>query len=314
MLHGEMEDELFSLLVLNSKSEKKKKGSLLSYLVYAASILLALAAAAGAYLYYSTDAGVIDPGNASGNRTTAETPAKQTRLEREGYTKIGSIIFVGDNKSTEGAALESGFQDENAVKRPEKPFVKLKPLEVDKEPPRKKSIPGGNYVKAGRERPAVKEKPARSRPDQSRTAQNSSEKAKSAPVSGNYRIRFENIGGSDFEGLKGKISSAGMRYNVVSSYTKTDTVWSLYRLSPGSKTVIAGRGVEFVKSFTSKEDAILYAKSNSIPALIKTSESKANFRTVDVCCTTVERAKKFGLNSGINTEKIKIIRSQGKKN
>lgn len=376
LMHGEIEDELFTQLVLAPAQNKTRpKPRRLLSPVYAAALLLTLSAGAVSYFYYNTGTAPADLIRPAAEKPTADgaVPPPKTRLEREGYTKIGEIVFLDENAEETTVVIKSEYvpepePEQGAVSEP--PAVAVKSLDVTTEPlPRKTAIARGTYVAVGREesravgsnppvetkkeepkpaaapapkpepvktqpapKPAEQPKPAevRKAPEPQKPAAAQKEpagqpeapkpapaKIAALPVSipeKIYSIEFENVNSAKRYTILANAERAGLKGTEKLVSSSETTAWRVYRLVPGSKTQIAGRGVEFVADLSDKEQAIEFVQKNNIPAAIKQVKIENSVYNITVCCTTAEKARNFVSYNKANAENTRLVPSTDKSN
>ncbi len=347
LMHGEIEDELFTQLVLNPAQNKgrPKQRRLLSP-VYAAALLLTLTAGAVSYFYYNTGTTPADLIKPSAERPALSSSAPpQTRLEREGFTKIGEIIFLDENEAETTVVIESEYTpeenpQENATIAP--PAVAVKSLDVTTEPqPRKTAIARGTYVAVGKAESRDIKSPAVSEPkavqksvpkpvEQPKPPVKKVEEPKKAEVpkpapakiaalpasipEKTFAIEFENVTSAKRYTILANAERAGLKGKETIISTTENTLWRVYKLVPGSKTQIAGRGVEFAADLPDREQAIEYVKKNNIPAAIKQVKIENSVYNITVCCTTAEKARNFLSYNRANAENTRLVPSSDKSN
>ena len=359
LMHGEIEDELFTQLVLAPVQEKSRpKPRRLLSPVYAAALLLTLSAGAVSYFYYNTGtspAGLVQP-SAPEKPEGGVSSVPKTRLEREGFTKIGEIVFLDENAEETTVVIESDYvpQPEAETAQPEPPAVTVKSLDVTTEPsPRKTEIARGTYVAVGREEgrelksgaseqkpaqpPAVSTAPAKPaevkaektqppKPAETKkeTVKAVEDKPKPAPAKiaalpasvpeKIYSIEFENVNSAKRYTILANAERAGLKGTEKLVSSSETTAWRVYRLVPGAKTQIAGRGVEFVADLPDREQAIEFVKKNNIPAAIKQVKIENSVYNITVCCTAAEKARNFISYNKANAENIRLVPSTDKSN
>ena len=157
-MSGEIEDEAFTELVLSADGSKPAKKARLISPVYLLALLIAFGASVGiSYMYFSTKGKTVNTVEIPATAVEqSETPARPAnRLEREGYTRIGGVEFVGDTVASDTVVLVSDYDPADDTELEEENLtasaVEIKSLDVTSEPePRMVVIPRGTYVAAGR--------------------------------------------------------------------------------------------------------------------------------------------------------------------
>lgn len=335
LMSGEIEDEAFTELVLSPVQGRPAKKTRLINPVYAAALLLALAAAAIAYMYFSSRnrAASTELPPAAAEERTEVTAQPSTRLEREGYMRIGGLAFVDDNTSAEAVTLVSEYDpaadalldEENEAET----AVEIKSLDVSAEPePRMVVIPRGTYVAAGRSAgtptpPAARQTEAPSyipeevqarRAEEARQAAAQPRPAPApapaparpaaaavipAAIPGKiYRIEFENLSSAKRYSILTNVERAGLKSEQELVSTSETYLWRVYRLVPGAAMQLEGRGVEFAADLPSQEEALEYVRKNGIPAAIKQVKIENSVYNVTVCCMEQDKARSFAQSNG----------------
>jgi hypothetical protein len=309
LTHGEMEDELFTQLVLSPSQEKKKKSVKLSP-VYLAALTLTLTAAMVAYFYFQTGrnpADLLHPViDKAADATRSVIP--KTRLEREGYTKIGEIIFINGDAPEENATLVSEYKPEDAPPEEEIPLVAVKPLDNKEEPPpRKQYIARGTYVAVGKD-PDRKEAPPvrRSAPAASQPVNSAVPMPKPVPEK-KYSVVIGGVKNDRLANITANAEKAGMKADAVKISSNVTNVWRVYKLVPGAKMKVAGRGVEFVRDFSNQEDAVGFVRKNGFPGAIKQVKLENSVYNITVCCAGAEKARRFAAQNNPAGTTIKVV-------
>jgi len=68
--------------------------------------------------------------------------------------------------------------------------------------------------------------------------------------------------------------------------------------------------VNHIEDFLTQSDAVEYAKSRNLDALIKQVGITEKSYTVKLCCSELDNAKKIAKNSNITDKIIKIVRAE----
>ncbi len=82
----------------------------------------------------------------------------------------------------------------------------------------------------------------------------------------------------------------------------------MYEKSDTGNEMFGEDKVNHIEDFLTQSDAIEYAKSRNLDALIKQAGITEKSYTVKLCCSELENAKKIAQNSNITDKIIKIVR------
>ena len=366
LMNGEIEDELFSMLVLSGENEQSTASvRKLFSPVYAVALLLTLCAGGAAYFYYQTGtktAELIKPVKENAVVAPVVEAQPKNRLEREGYVKIGEILFLNDEDIVTPVVIESDYvePEKTDLAFVESQAVEVKSLNVDTEPPpRKEPIKRGTYVAvgnaAGREiqqdnrniasksdikKPVttVNSTAVSVKPELPKSVAPQVKKKEETKKQSTTEVRVVQPANVQ-TGVASKIKSqqttnippkkysvefyglsSGKRYSVLTNAEKLgfettqklveqgeNSVWRVYKLVPGAKMQVAGRGVEFVADLPTQEQALEFVRKNNIPAAIKQVKIENSVYNVAVCCMSADEAKKFAERNRAEGVSFKIL-------
>ncbi len=92
---------------------------------------------------------------------------------------------------------------------------------------------------------------------------------KSTQIETTYSVKLYYVDPQILDNIKRKIQSyPGKKIKILGKNSKTKTIWNLYKPTKGTNKFIGSLEVTFIKSFNSKEEAIRFAKTKNIPAII----------------------------------------------
>ncbi len=131
-----------------------------------------------------------------------------------------------------------------------------------------------------------------------------------APVVKKYSILFENIDEKQYNKVKELSDKNNTKLEVVDAYSNTYSIWKVYEKSDTGNEMFGTDKVNHIEDFLTQSDAVEYAKSRNLDALIKQVGITEKSYTVKLCCSELENAKKIAQNSNITDKIIKIVRAE----
>ena len=131
-----------------------------------------------------------------------------------------------------------------------------------------------------------------------------------APVIRKYAILFENIDEKQYNKVKELSEKNNTRLEVVDAYSNTYSIWKVYEKSDTGNEMFGTDKVNHIEDFLTQSDAVEYAKSRNLDALIKQVGITEKSYTVKLCCSELDNAKKIAKNSNITDKIIKIVRAE----
>lgn len=131
-----------------------------------------------------------------------------------------------------------------------------------------------------------------------------------APVVKKYSILFENIDEKQYNKVKELSDKNNTKLEVVDAYSNTYSIWKVYEKSDTGNEMFGTDKVNHIEDFLTQSDAVEYAKSRNLDALIKQVGITEKSYTVKLCCSELESAKKIAQNSNITDKIIKIVRAE----
>lgn len=129
-----------------------------------------------------------------------------------------------------------------------------------------------------------------------------------APVIKKYSILFENIDEKQYNKVKYLSDKNNTKLEVVDAYSNTYSIWKVYEKSDTGNEMFGIDKVNHIEDFLTQNDAVEYAKSRNLDALIRQVGITEKSYTVKLCCSELENAKKIAQNSNITDKIIKIVR------
>lgn len=131
-----------------------------------------------------------------------------------------------------------------------------------------------------------------------------------APVIKKYSILFENIDEKQYNKVKELSEKNNTRLEVVDANSNTYSIWKVYEKSDTGNEMFGTDKVNHIEDFLTQSDAVEYAKSRNLDALIKQVGITEKSYTVKLCCSELDNAKKIAQNSNITDKIIKIVRAE----
>ncbi|MCX4359777.1 hypothetical protein [Mucispirillum schaedleri] len=227
-------------------------------------------------------------------------PDTRTEEEKQGYVQIQIFEFAGtpvetisepsaQNDNVSGKIIQTA-QIENTAKS----AGIINNKETEKTTDKKKESEKQTTVKSA----AVKK-------EQKNTENKSLAKAL---VIKKYSILFENIDEKQYNKIKEISEKNNTKLEVTDAYSNTYSIWKVYEKSDTGNEMFGEDKVNHIEDFLTQSDAIEYAKSRNLDALIKQAGITEKSYTVKLCCSELENAKKIAQNSNITDKIIKIVR------
>ena len=106
-----------------------------------------------------------------------------------------------------------------------------------------------------------------------------------APVIKKYSILFENIDEKQYNKVKELSEKNNTRLEVVDAYSNTYSIWKVYEKSDTGNEMFGTDKVNHIEDFLTQSDAVEYAKSRNLDALIKQVGITEKSYTVKLCCS-----------------------------
>lgn len=131
-----------------------------------------------------------------------------------------------------------------------------------------------------------------------------------APVIKKYSVLFENIDEKQYNKVKELSDKNNTKLEVVDAYSNTYSIWKVYEKSDTGNEMFGADKVNHIEDFLTQNDAVEYAKSRNLDALIKQVGITEKSYTIKLCCSELENAKKIAQNSNITDKIIKIVRAE----
>lgn len=123
-----------------------------------------------------------------------------------------------------------------------------------------------------------------------------------------YNVKLYYIDNHVLEDIKRKLQSyPGIELKILGKNRGSDTKWDLYKPTKGTNKYIGSREVAFIKTFNNKNEAIRFAKSRNIPAIIvKKSDVKITYDLLISNFHSKEEALDFVKSFNISKENVGI--------
>ncbi len=125
-----------------------------------------------------------------------------------------------------------------------------------------------------------------------------------------YYLLFEGLNSNEYENIKKINLNFNLSNNIIDIAGVVNVVWRVYEITPDGDIVLNDNKVKYVNEFNDKEDAINFAKTNSIQSVIRSEELDNRIYTVKLSHTTLDDAKKFAVATDIKDKVIKIVRAK----
>lgn len=131
-----------------------------------------------------------------------------------------------------------------------------------------------------------------------------------APVIKKYSVLFENIDEKQYNKVKEVSDKNNTKLEMVDAYSNTYSIWKVYEKSDTGNEIFGTDKVTHIEDFLTQNDAVEYAKSRNLDALIKQVGITEKSYTIKLCCSELENAKKIAQSSNITDKIIKIVRAE----
>lgn len=131
-----------------------------------------------------------------------------------------------------------------------------------------------------------------------------------APVIKKYSVLFENIDEKQYNKVKELSDKNNTKLEMVDAYSNTYSIWKVYEKSDTGNEIFGIDKVTHIEDFLTQNDAVEYAKSRNLDALIKQVGITEKSYTIKLCCSELENAKKIAQSSNITDKIIKIVRAE----
>jgi hypothetical protein len=134
------------------------------------------------------------------------------------------------------------------------------------------------------------------------------EHPKSTQIETTYSVKLYYVDPQMLDNIKRKIQSyPDKQIKILGKNSEIKTIWNLYKPTKGTNKFIGSREVAFIKSFTSKEEAIRFAKTKNIPAIIvKKSRNIISYDLIISNFSDKQEASEFVSSFNINRKHIRI--------
>lgn len=257
------------------------------YIYIAASFLIFLALAVFTYfLFIPTKTQTVEHTVAK-TAKIIEKNEKEKQTSDEEFKKIGSITFIENNISDrslkmDGEQVESEVIKEDTSKIATNPQKTQKPIkqQVTSQPEKKQTTPSKPNIQG--------EKTVRSV---------------------EYIIEINNINEKLISDIVKTAKQNGLHFNKKVSSKKEETLWKVYTPSESGKTRIGDIRVELKEKFSSKEQAVNYAKKITGKVFIKKSVYSYNLYDITIeGFKQINEAKEFAKTINVGDNPIKITK------
>ncbi|MBZ4671954.1 hypothetical protein LF845_04270 [Deferribacterales bacterium Es71-Z0220] len=122
-----------------------------------------------------------------------------------------------------------------------------------------------------------------------------------------YTISIENIDYKTYNLLLKNIK--GKTIKITKRWTINTKTWDVYVQENGTKEYIGGHEVKKIKTFKSKDEAIIFAKKLSQKVIIKSKDAKINYFNIEISnFNSVDEAKIYARNINISGKVLKILK------
>jgi len=122
-----------------------------------------------------------------------------------------------------------------------------------------------------------------------------------------YIISIENIDEKSYNLLLK--NNKGKHIKITKKWTINTKTWDVYVQENGTKQYIGGVEVKKIRTFKSKDEAIIFAKKLSQKIIIKSNDQKINYFNVEVSdFNSVDEAKTYAKNINIIGKVLKILK------
>lgn len=229
-------------------------------------------------------------------------PDTRTEEEKQGYVQIQIFEFADTPVET---ITEPATQNDNYTGK----VVQTAQAENTAKPA---GIINNKETEKNTDKTKDNEKQTAAKSAAVKKEQKNTEKKAPAPASviKKYSILFENIDEKQYNKVKELSEKNNTRLEVVDAYSNTYSIWKVYEKSDTGNEMFGADKVNHIEDFLTQNDAVEYAKSRNLDALIKQVGITEKSYTVKLCCSELENAKKIAQNSNITDKIIKIIRAE----
>jgi len=122
-----------------------------------------------------------------------------------------------------------------------------------------------------------------------------------------YIISIEDIDDKSYSLLLK--NNKGKHIKITKKWTINTKTWDVYVQENGTKQYIGGVEVKKIKTFKSKDEAIIFAKKLSRKIIIKSNDHKINYFNVEISdFNSVDEAKAYAKNINIRGKVLKILK------
>lgn len=124
-----------------------------------------------------------------------------------------------------------------------------------------------------------------------------------------YIISIENIDDKTYKLLLK--NAKGKNITITKKWTVNNKTWDVYVEENGTKVYIGGYEVKKIKTFKSKDEAILFAKKLSRKIIIKSNDDKIDYYNIEISnFNSVDEAKRYAKNINISVKVLKILKKK----
>jgi hypothetical protein len=278
LLAGESADKLFSRLVLGEDEQRTGRSLLVLSLTMAASFACALFASYVIYKVVITKDIVIPTFDKAAILQKVEDYKEELRTGgdpylKDGFSKIANIAQSPMEDNASPVTVESQYKPPISVEKNPELFIQPVPLE-------------GEPVKRKRDKRVLV----------------------TPMFTGNFAIEFRDINEADAAKVRLLAENNDFKLNIIGSTKKSTRKWNIYKEDDNSRIVIAGKNVKFVKTFQTRSAAVEYMQKHKIAGVVSSDTTYYDYYDMEVCCLGDEAAEKLARGSGINMNKIKILK------
>lgn len=235
---------------------------------------------------------------------TPPPPDTRTEEEKQGYVQIQIFEFADTPVETiTEPAAQNDKAINNAVQTAQKEHT-IKPADAINNKETKKNT---DKIKEDEKKAAAKKSAVTKEKEEKNIVRQSTAKA---PVIKKYSVLFENIDEKQYNSVKELSEKNNTKLEVIDAYSNTYSIWKVYEKSDTGNEMFGADKVNHIEDFLTQSDAVEYAKSRNLDALIKQVGITEKSYTVKLCCSELESAKKIAQNSNITDKIIKIIRAE----
>lgn len=127
------------------------------------------------------------------------------------------------------------------------------------------------------------------------------QQAKQAVPEKEYSILFEDVNERQYSRIRRL--NANRNVEILNSTSNTFSIWKVYEKLPNGEN-------QHREDFLTQNDAMEYAKSSNIDALIQQVSNTDKTYNVRICCTSLDIAKRIAQDANIEDRIIKIVRER----